>query len=107
MIRRYTVTRIDVDYYTVREEELTVALRVKRDVNGDFVYTEFLKWDFICSSGGQWPDYDIPEEAQKHNPRTALRKNDDSYTFYACVYHFPEPRLIGKWNDYTSANGWE
>lgn len=107
MIRKYTVKRIDVDYYTVSEEELITSIKAYRDTDGDFKYRVYTKWDFICSSGGQWPEYDIPQQAQKRNPRIALRKNGDSYTFYACVYHFPEPRLIGKWEDYTSAYGWE
>jgi hypothetical protein len=104
-IRRYTVTRIGVDYYTIQEDELTIKSRVKR-VNGDFTYQEYTAWEFVCSAGGQWPEYDIPEQAQRKNPRTPLHKNGDSYTFYACVEYFPEPRLMGKWKDYTSAYGW-
>jgi hypothetical protein len=106
-IRRYTVTRIDVDYYTVQEDELTPKLRVKRDHNGEFYYKDYMAWEFVCSYGGQWTEDCIPEEAKNRNPRTLLRKNEQSYTFYACVYHFPHPRLMGKFEDYTSAYGWE
>jgi hypothetical protein len=94
MIRKYTVRRIDVDYYTISEDELTVT-------------SHGIKWDRICSYGDQFPEYHIPDQAQKRNPRKALRKDDDEYTFYACVDYFPEPRLIGKFNDYTSAYGWD
>ena len=108
-IRRYTVKRIDVDYYTVSEEELVIGSRVYVDRLGFPVRVEdVIKWDWICSSGGQWAEQDIPQQAQqawKRSPRTPLRKDGQSYTFYACVYWFPEPRLMGKWKDYTSAGG--
>lgn len=105
-IRRYTVTRIDVDYYQIREEELVIKSRARIE-NGEIVRSDFKAWDFICSYGDNFPEYWIPEQAQKRNPRTLLRRNEETYTFYACVYHFPEPRLVGKFHDYTSALGWE
>lgn len=107
-IRRYTVTRIDVDYYTVREEELIVRRKVTFNEYGNIIAEKSkAQWDFICSYGGQWPEDGIPDEAKDNNPRITLRKNDDYYVFYACVYHFPDPRLMGKWKDYTSAYGFD
>ena len=95
MITKFTVTRIDVDYYTIQEQDL-IETRTGT------------KWEQVTRSwGGQWPEYEIPEPAQKRNPRTALRNNGDSYSFVACMYDFPEPRLMGKFADYTSAYGWE
>lgn len=94
MINRYTVKRIAVDYYTIDQHELMVT-------------PKGIKWDFVSSIGDNWPEYHLPEQAQARNPRQLLKKDGEKYTFYACVYYFPEPRLMGKWKDYTSAYGWE
>lgn len=85
-IRRYTVKRITVDYYSITEEELIETRKGTR-------------WEFIAGYGNPYPS-DLPEQAQPKNPRRSIRKDGQSYYFYACVYSFPHPAFMGKgWVD--------
>lgn len=93
-IRKYIETRIDVDYYTIAEYELT------ENRNS---YT----WEFVSSIGDRFPSKHLCDQARRKAPFTSMRNNGDTRTFYACVYYFPQPRLAGKWKDYTTAYGWD
>jgi len=79
MIQKFTVKRHAIDFYSICIQEL---------VDG--------RWEHIGGPSGQWPEYDITPQAQKRNPRKELRKDGQSYTFYACVYSFAHPAHIGK-----------
>lgn len=95
MIRKYVVTRIDIDFYVTDEYELTPTRRGT-------------EWEKVCSFSYSVPNRaDYHPAALKRHPWQSIRKIGGSYTFFACVYRFPDPRLAGKWADYSTAYGFE
>lgn len=77
MIRKYKVKRDAVDYYSITEYELN---------NG--------RWELLGGTGGQWPY--LNHKANISDPHKPLRKDGQSYTFFACVWDYINPALIGK-----------
>ena len=73
-LNRYTVKRHRVDFYSIYEDRYVAG-----------------KWQPSGSWASCWPESDLPKMAQKRNPKKALRKDGQSYTFYACVWHYPNP----------------